>query len=116
MSFCCTLAVGVLVFLASFDPPDLLVWINLFAFGGLEAVFLWPIVLGMYWKRANATGALCSMTAGVIVFVLLSVFHVPLGGVHAIVPTCVISLLAFWMGNRLGSPVPADVTRLFWDE
>lgn len=116
MSFCCTLAVGALVFLLSFDPPDLLVWINLFAFGGLEAVFLWPIVLGMYWKRANAAGALCSMTAGVAAFVLLSVFKVPLGGVHAIVPTCVIALLAFWLGNRYGKPVSAEVTRLFWGD
>ena len=116
MSFCCTLAVGALVFLLSFDPPDLLVWINLFAFGGLEAVFLWPIVLGMYWKRANAVGALCSMAAGVAVFVLLSVAKVPLGGVHAIVPTCVISLLAFWWGSKRGKPVPDEIMRLFWED
>lgn len=116
MSFCCTLVVGAMVFLASFDPPDLLVWINLFAFGGLEAVFLWPIVLGLYWKRANAAGALWSMVAGVAVFVLLSVFSVPLGGVHPIVPTCMISLAAFWLGNRLGHPVPDEVMRLFWED
>jgi len=116
MSFCCTLVVGVLVFLASFDPPDLLVWINLFAFGGLEAVFLWPIVLGMYWRRANAAGALSSMIAGVAVFVLLSVFKAPLGGIHPIVPACVISLLAFWLGNRFGRAVPDEVVRLFWED
>ncbi|MFP1455668.1 sodium:solute symporter family transporter [Escherichia coli] len=29
------------------------------AFGGLEAVFLWPLVLGLYWERANAKGAKC---------------------------------------------------------
>ena len=116
MSFCCTLAVGVLVFLASFDPPDLLVWINLFAFGGLEAVFLWPVVLGMYWKKANAAGAVCSMVAGVVCFMLLSIFNVPLGGVHAIVPTCVVSLLAFWLGNLRGSAVSDEVTKLFWED
>ena len=116
MSFCCTLVVGVLVFLSSFDPPDLLVWINLFAFGGLEAVFLWPIILGMYWRKANASGALWSMVAGVTAFVLLSVFKVPLGGVHAIVPTCLISLIAFRLGNLRGEPVPSEVTRLFWDD
>ena len=116
MSFCCTLAAGVLVFCASFNPPELLVWINLFAFGGLEAVFLWPVVLGMYWKKANATGAVWSMAAGVAVFMFFSIFKVPLGGVHAIVPTCVISLLAFWLGSMRGSPVPPDVTRLFWGE
>ena len=116
MSFCCTLAAGVLVFCASFNPPDLLVWINLFAFGGLEAVFLWPVVLGMYWRRANATGAVWSMAAGVAAFMLLSVFKVPMGGVHPIVPTCVISLFAFWLGSLRGAPVPPEVTKLFWGE
>ncbi|WP_273523550.1 sodium/pantothenate symporter [Mailhella massiliensis] len=116
MSFCCTLAAGVLVFCASFNPPDLLVWINLFAFGGLEAVFLWPVVLGMYWRRANATGAVWSMAAGVAAFMLLSVFKVPMGGVHPIVPTCVISLFAFWLGSLRGAPVQPEVTKLFWGE
>ena len=116
MSFCCTLAAGVLVFCASVNPPDLLVWINLFAFGGLEAVFLWHVVLGMYWRRANATGAVWSMAAGVAAFMLLSVFKVPMGGVHPIVPTCVISLFAFWLGSLRGAPVPPEVTKLFWGE
>ena len=116
MSFCCTLVVGLLVFLASFDPPDLLVWINLFAFGGLEAVFLWPIVLGLYWKKANATGALCSMLIGVGSFMLFSTGGIPLGGVHAIVPACALSFLAFCVGNRWGRPVPEDVMKLFWED
>ena len=41
---------------------------------------------------------------------------VPLGGVHAIVPTCVVSLLAFWLGSLRGEPVPPEVTRMFWGE
>lgn len=36
----------------------MIIWLNLLAFGGLEAVFLWPLVLGLYWERANAAGAL----------------------------------------------------------
>lgn len=116
MSFGCTLAAGILVFAASFNPPDLLVWINLFAFGGLEAVFLWPIILGMYWKKANATGAVFSILVGLTVFIFISVFKVQLGGVHAIVPTLALSFLAFWAGNRFGEPVGADVRRIFWDE
>ncbi len=114
MSFGCTLTVGVLVFLAALEPPDLLVWINLFAFGGLESVFLWPIILGLYWKKANTTGALASMVTGVSVFMALSVFKVPLGGVHPIVPTTVVSLFAFLIGVRLGPGPNASVLHLFW--
>ena len=46
----CTAAIGAIVFVAALEPPDLLVWINLFAFGGLEATFLWPLLLGLYWR------------------------------------------------------------------
>lgn len=116
MSLGCTLAVGLLVFLAAFRPPDLLVWINLFAFGGLEAVFLWPIILGLYWKRANAAGAVLSIITGVSVFMFLSISKFPIFGLHAIVPTLAVAALAFALGNRLGQPAPEDVVKLFWEE
>ena len=38
MSLVCTAVIGLIVFAAAIEPPDLLVWINLFAFGGLEAL------------------------------------------------------------------------------
>ena len=116
MSFGCTIVAGFLVFAASFNPPELLVWINLFAFGGLEAVFLWPIILGLYWRKANATGAVFSILIGLTVFIFLSVFKVPLGGVHAIVPTLILSFLAFVAGVHLGEPVSPEVRRIFWNE
>lgn len=116
MSFGCTIAAGLLVFAASFNPPELLVWINLFAFGGLEAVFLWPIILGLYWKRANAAGAVFSILIGLTVFIFLSVFKVPLGGVHAIIPTLAFSFVAFVAGTHFGEPVSPEIRRLFWDE
>ncbi|MDR2893776.1 MAG: sodium/pantothenate symporter [Deltaproteobacteria bacterium] len=110
-----TLAAGGLVFLAAFRPPDLLVWINLFAFGGLEAVFLWPIVLGLYWRRANTAGTLASIAAGLAVFMLLSVTNWPVFGLHPIVPALVLSFIAFRVGVRFGKPAPAEVIRLFWE-
>nr|MBA2816529.1 putative membrane protein [Candidatus Pantoea persica] len=58
-----TLMLGVLLLLA-WNPPDMIIWLNLLAFGGLEAVFLWPLVLGLYWSRANAAGAISGMLAG----------------------------------------------------
>ena len=50
------------------------------------------------------------------VFIFLSVFKVPLGGVHAIVPTLALSFLAFVAGVHLGEPVSSDVRRIFWNE
>lgn len=51
LSFSVTTIIGVLVFLVALHPPDLLIWLNLFSFGGLEGAFIWPVVLGLYWKK-----------------------------------------------------------------
>ena len=103
----CTAAIGAVVFVAALEPPDLLVWINLFAFGGLEATFLWPLLLGLYWRKANAAGALSSILVGVACFFALSVLKPPMYGIHAIVPSTLAALLAFLLGNKLGTSRPA---------
>ncbi len=56
MSLWITGIFALLVFFAATNPPDMIVWLNLIALGGLQAVFLWPLVLGLYWEKASATG------------------------------------------------------------
>lgn len=104
MSLITTVVIGLMVFVAAIEPPDLLVWINLFAFGGLEATFLCPIVLGLYWKRANATGAVASIICGVAAYCVLVIVKPAMGGVHAIVPTTAVALAAFVSGSYAGRP------------
>ncbi|PVY72514.1 sodium/pantothenate symporter [Pectobacterium versatile] len=104
-----TLLLGLLVLLASLRPPEMIIWLNLLAFGGLEAVFLWPLVLGLYWERANAAGALSAMFTGAICYTLLASFNLQLGGYHPIVPSLLLSLMAFIIGNRFGHNPPAPV-------
>ncbi len=101
-SLVCTIVIGLMVFLAAIEPPDLLVWINLFAFGGLEAVFLCPIVLGLYWEKANATGAIASIIFGVSTFIALTIMKPAMGGVHAIVPTTLAAIMTFIVGSYIG--------------
>ncbi len=98
-----TAVVGLLVFVAAIEPPDLLVWINLFAFGGLEAAFLCPIVLGLYCDYGNAKGALASIVCGVSIFIVLTVVKPAMGGIHAIVPTVLASGAAYFLGSFLGN-------------
>lgn len=98
-SFAITAGMGLLIVIAAIEPPDLLVWINIFAFGGLEAAFLCPIVLGLYWKRGNATGAIASILCGVGTFIALSVIKPNMGGIHAIVPTTLASAVAYVVGS-----------------
>ncbi|SCY41510.1 sodium/pantothenate symporter [Desulfoluna spongiiphila] len=114
LSFYTTAILGLIVFGASFNPPDLIVWLNLFAFGGLQAAFLWPLVLGLYWKRANAFGALASMVVGVGSYFFFAVYVKRVAGMHVIVPVLAITLGVFVLVSLL-TPKPHKATLdLFW--
>ena len=103
-----TLLIGLLLLLAAWRPPEMIIWLNLLAFGGLEAVFLWPLVLGLYWERANAQGALSSMIIGAICYTVLASFDLKIAGLHPIVPSLVLNLLAFYIGNQFGDRAPTQ--------
>jgi sodium/pantothenate symporter len=111
-----TAIIGIIVFLASFNPPNLIVWINLFAFGGLQAAFLWPIILGLYWKRANAAGVIASMISGIgSYFYFVSVVK-RFMGMHVIVPTLGIALVTLVIVSLITSPPKDEIIQIFWEE
>lgn len=99
-----TFIIGLLLILCAFNPPDMLIWLNLRAFGALQVVFLWPLVLGLYWSKANATGAICSIIAGISFFTVCEVMQITPFGFLAIVPSLVISGIVFLIANRFGKP------------
>jgi sodium/pantothenate symporter len=102
LSVIITFIFGGLLILAAWNPPDMIIWLNLLAFGGLEAVFLWPLVLGLYWKKANATGALYSMLSGAASYILLVGYNIKLLSLHPIVPSLTIGLIVFIIANIFG--------------
>lgn len=95
VSLTVTSLIGIAVFLIALSPPDLLIWLNLFSFGGLESVFIWPIVLGLYWKLGNKYGALSSMVVGMGSFIFLDRLYPNAFGMHTVVLPIVLSLFAY---------------------
>ncbi|UOQ94495.1 sodium/pantothenate symporter [Halobacillus shinanisalinarum] len=95
LSFGVTAVLGILVFLMAINPPDLLIWLNLFAFGGLEATFIWPVVMGLYWKRGNKYGALSSMLVGVGSYIMIEQFFSSPFGMHSVVLPIILSFIAY---------------------
>ncbi|SDI46796.1 sodium/pantothenate symporter [Natribacillus halophilus] len=96
-----TAILGVSVVLFALSPPELLITLNLFAFGGLEAAFVWPLVLGLYWSKGNRHGALASIILGVGSYIVIYIFAgEPLGqmgpfGMHSVVIPVVLSLIGY---------------------
>lgn len=84
-----------LVFVAATNPPDMIIWLNLLSLGATQAVFLWPLVLGLYWEKASAAGAMTSMITGLSSYIALAILKPDMGDIHAIIPSLAISLLGF---------------------
>ncbi|PKG74186.1 sodium/panthothenate symporter [Shewanella sp. GutCb] len=83
------------------SPPDMIVWINLAAFGALQAVFLWPIVAGLYWPSITGNSALAAMVSGMLSYLLLQ-NQTPLPyQIHPIVPALLCSLIFMLMVQQL---------------
>ncbi|OBX01901.1 sodium/panthothenate symporter [Gallibacterium genomosp. 1] len=97
-----TLTLSALLVLAALNPPDMIIWLNLFAFGGLEAAFLWVIILGLYWDKANAYGGIASMITGLGVYIGFTTAAIKPFGLHAIVPSLALGLIAFLIANKFG--------------
>ncbi len=98
-----TTIIGLAVLLFALNPPDLLVWLNLFSFGGLESVFIWPIVFGLYWSRGNKYGACISMIVGMGSYIVIDRFFANPFGLHTVILPILLSLVTFILGSILVS-------------
>ena len=98
-----TLAVGLLVFVLSIVPPDVIWKINMFAFGGLETAFCWVFVMGLFWKKAHVWGALASMVGGVAAYCITMAMGFKLFDLHQIVIGASLSLVLMLVFSWLGT-------------
>lgn len=114
ISILATSILGIIIFIVSYNPPELIVWLNLYANAGIISTFLWPIILGLYWKRANAQGALAAIISGIGTYVLFSyIWPRPLG-MHTIVLPLIISLVLFIIVSKSTKSPTKETIELFW--
>lgn len=90
-----TIIVGVVVIVFGCVRPGSIFIINTFAFSGM-AMFIVPILFGMYWKKATCPGAICAVVAGAAT--LVSCTAVPslkamILGFHAVVPAAAVATI-----------------------
>ena len=96
---------GIIAITLALFPLDIVVWVNLFAFGGLESAFVWPVVLGLFWRKFNTCGVLTSLIAALGVYTVCSVFKISFLSCHAIVPSLIAGFIGALIGTWLGSAV-----------
>jgi len=114
LSIGASFGIGIVVLIISMRPPDMMVWLNLYANAGIISTFLWPIILGLYWKGANAPGAFASIITGVGSYVIFDkVWQRPLG-MHTIVLPLIISLVAMVSVSKMTKKPDDDIIEAFW--
>jgi sodium/pantothenate symporter len=123
-SMAATLVLGFVVIILAILKPDLIVWVNLFAMGGLECAFFCPILFGLYWKKANATGAIVSSICSVASFGFITIYNslinplhpFSIGGTTAIIPCIVIAIVTFVVFSLIGKKPDHETLELFYAE
>ena len=108
-SFLLTAGLGVIVFLFALSPPDIIVWINLFAMGGLEATFFWPLIGGLYWKRGNSKCCIVSIIVGVGVFIFFNQVKIAPFNIHEIVFGLIAGGIAYFLTGLFNKKEPDPV-------
>lgn len=114
ISMLATTMIGLIVFFIALVPPSVIWLINMFAFGGLETAFFWTLLLGLYWRGANKTGALFSMAGGTIAYCLSMAYGFKIMGLHQIVIGIVSAGILFILGSYLGKKEAEATLQLFF--
>jgi Na+/proline symporter len=78
-SYSATVCVGLLAAGVALNPPQYLQLIVVFASAGMASAFLIPALMGAFWRRATAAGALASMATGAAVCLSLYAYGSYLG-------------------------------------
>ena len=110
----CNLILGLGIFAISINPPSVIWKINMFAFGGLESAFVWVFLMGLFWKKANKTGAIWSMVSGTVVYCLCMLFGFKIAGIHQILIGASVALAAMVAGSYAGKAADDKILDIYF--
>jgi SSS family solute:Na+ symporter len=106
---------GLISLFVAYRPPALILVITAFAWAVIASACLWPVVLGVYWKRGTRAGATSSMIVGVIVALGWMIAGKPLG-IHGFIPGVLVSLIVFTVVSLFTEPPDRAILSRAWGE
>ena len=105
-----TVIIGIIVICFGVFQPGSIFEINLFAFSGM-AIFVVPILFGIYWKKATAKGAVASVVVGIISLLLFTLnpsVKALAMGFHALFPTTIIASIVMIVVSKFTETPPQE--------
>lgn len=110
MSKVVTVIIGIIVICFGVFQPGSIFEINLFAFSGM-AIFVVPILFGIYWKKATAKGAVAAVIVGIISLLLFTLnpsVKALAMGFHALFPTTIIASIVMIVVSKFTETPPQE--------
>ncbi|MFF5215844.1 sodium:solute symporter family protein [Micromonospora sp. NPDC000442] len=117
------LAVLVAIY-AGINPPAFVAQVVAFAFGLAASTFFPAIVLGIFWKRCNATGAAAGMVTGLLFTASYMIYTLPVFGTAAnphifdISPEgigtigAIVNIVVTVVVSKMTAPPPDDIVEM----
>ena len=105
-----TVIIGIIVICFGVFQPGSIFEINLFAFSGM-AIFVVPILFGIYWKKATAKGAIAAVIVGIISLLLFTLnpsVKALAMGFHALFPTTIIASIVMIVVSKFTETPPQE--------
>ena len=109
---------------AGINPPAFVAQVVAFAFGLAAASFFPVIVLGIFWKRCNATGAAAGMITGMVFTATYMIYTLPVFGTAAnphildISPEgigtigAIVNFIVTIVVSKLTAPPPVEISEM----
>ena len=104
-----TIIVTVVGLVIALNPPGAIMWVSAFAWGGITATFAAPMILGLYWKRANGKGAIAGMVSGFGIAMLWYLLNHP--GIHGLVLGYIVNFVVNIAVSLCTAPPPEEVIK-----
>jgi sodium/pantothenate symporter len=108
-----SLGAGLVALIIALRPPGLVLVITAFAWAVIASSCMWPVVLGVYWKRGTRAGATSSMVVGSAVALGWMAAGKPFG-IHGFIPGVVSSLVIFVLVSLATRPPSREVIERAW--
>lgn len=87
-----SIVIGIVSLIIAFNPPALVLTLTAFAWAVIASTTLWPILFGIYWKKATKMGCIISMVGGFITALVWMVIGNPFG-IHGFIPGLIVGLI-----------------------
>lgn len=105
------LGLGLLAVVSAVNPPLLLAMGFTYVYGAFGAAFMWPVWLGLFWKRMNRTGAYAGILVGAATFIVARV----MGADNPFLIGAACSLVATLAAVHLTAPPPKEAYEAYFD-